>query len=82
MTDCDIDPDSLRCRVCGAKVSGPNVRRNCRRGLGDMVAGALEAVGITHDRAAAVAAAAGWRDCGCSERREWLNRVGRAFGIG
>ena len=82
MKNCDIDPHSLRCRVCGAAVSAPHVRRNCgrppARGLGDMVSSALSAVGITKER---VSAAIG-RPCGCAERQEALNDIGRRFGIG
>ena len=42
-------------------------------GLGDRVASALSAVGITPDRVEA------WigRPCGCEERREKLNQLGR-----
>jgi hypothetical protein len=81
MMDCDIDPSSLVCRVCGAIVSSPNTRRNCGNpppGLGDMVSSALSAVGITKER---VSAAIG-RDCGCKGRQEALNAIGRRIGIG
>ena len=81
MSDCDIDPSSLRCRVCGAAVSSPSVRRNCGQpppGLGDMVKAGLSAIGITEER---VSAAIG-RPCGCSERAEKLNELGRKIGIG
>ena len=81
--DCDIDPSSLRCRVCGASVSAPHVRRNCGTppsppGLGDYVARALSAIGITEERVSAVIG----RPCGCSERAEKLNELGRKIGIG
>ena len=49
-----------------------------RHGLGDMVASALSAVGITKER---VSAAIG-RPCGCAERQQALNDIGRKFGIG
>ena len=83
MSDCDIAPSSLRCRVCGAAVSAPHVRRNCGpppvpAGLGDMVKAGLSAIGITEER---VSAAIG-RPCGCSERAEKLNELGRKIGIG
>ena len=81
MTNCEIDPLSLRCRVCGAAVSAPHVRRNCGTpspGLGDMVKGALSSIGITEER---VSKAIG-RPCGCSERAEKLNNLGRKIGIG
>jgi hypothetical protein len=51
-------------------------------GLGDCVASALDAVGITKERVSAVAAAVGIEDCRCAERQAWLNRVGHAVGIG
>jgi hypothetical protein len=83
MIDCDIDPASLRCRVCGAAVSASHVRRNCGTpptppGLGDMVKAGLSAIGITEER---VSAAIG-RPCGCSQRAEALNKLGRKIGIG
>ena len=53
-----------------------------RPGLGDMVATGLAAVGITKERAQAVANAVGVRDCGCAGRQEALNRAGYALGIG
>jgi len=76
---CAIDKLSLRCRVCGAAVSSPHVRRNCGApppaGLGDMVAAGLDAIGITKARAQAVASAFGVSDCGCAARQEALNRA-------
>jgi hypothetical protein len=77
--DCDIDATTCRCRVCGAAVSGPHVRRNCRPGLGDYVHAGLAAVGITPAR---VAAALGVEDCGCEGRRQALNQAGYVIGIG
>ena len=80
--NCDIDPLSLRCRVCSARVSAPHVRRNCgtrpTSGLGDMVKAGLSAIGITEER---VSKAIG-RPCGCSQRAEALNALGRKIGIG
>jgi hypothetical protein len=49
-----------------------------RRGLGDMVADGLAAVGITKER---VSKAIG-RPCGCGKRQEKLNELGRKLGIG
>jgi hypothetical protein len=75
MKKCDIDPLSLRCRVCGAAVSAPHVRRNCGTptpGLGDYFANALSAVGITKERVEAVVGG----PCGCDERAAWLNEAG------
>ena len=79
---CDIDPETLACRACGARVSGPHVRRNCgppAPGLGDMTAAALAAVGITKDRVEAVVGG----PCGCPKRQESMNEFGRKWlGIG
>ena len=75
---CDIDAASLCCRVCGARVSGPHVRRNCgppRLGLGDLTASALAAVGITKERVEAVVGG----PCGCPERQAWLNAAGEKW---
>lgn len=52
------------------------------RGLGDMVADTLASVGVTKDRAQAVANAFGVADCGCAKRQAALNKIGRAIGIG
>jgi hypothetical protein len=53
-----------------------------RPGLGDMVAAILSAVGISKDRAQAVAQAVGLEDCGCAERQRQLNELGQKLGIG
>lgn len=47
-------------------------------GLGDMIKSGLTAIGITEER---VSQALG-RPCGCSERAEALNALGRKIGIG
>lgn len=46
-------------------------------GLGDMVAAAIETVGVTKGRVQAVLG-----DCGCQQRQQWLNDVGHRLGIG
>lgn len=51
-------------------------------GLGDLVAAAFASVGITKDRAQAVAELAGFEDCGCAKRQERLNAIGYRVGIG
>ena len=52
-------------------------------GLGDIVAAGLSAVGITKERAQAVASAVGVKDCGCRGRQRRLNEIGREWlGIG
>jgi len=53
-----------------------------RPGLGDRVASALSAVGITKERAHAAASAVGIKDCGCKKRQEALNALGRRLGLG
>jgi len=80
--NCDIDPSSLRCRVCGAAVSAPHVRRNCgtppampANGLGDYVAAGLSAIGITKERVEAVVGG----PCGCPERQAALNEAGEKW---
>lgn len=77
--NCDIDPASLRCRVCGAAVSASHVRRNCgppptmpAAGLGDYVAAGLSAIGITKERVEAVVGG----PCGCDGRQAAMNAAG------
>jgi hypothetical protein len=67
-----------RCQVRPCGRSG--VCLKCRKtpGLGDMVASALSAVGITKER---VSKAIG-KPCGCAKRQEALNDLGRRMGIG
>jgi hypothetical protein len=50
-----------------------------KMGLGDMIKSGLSAIGITPER---VSKALGVKDCGCRQRAEALNRIGRKFGIG
>lgn len=72
-----------KCIRCGVARNPPYPRRRCTPGLGDIVAAGLETVGITKDRAHAVARAIGLDDCGCDQRKEDLNRLGfRYLGIG
>ena len=47
-------------------------------GLGDIVKAGLSAIGITEARVSAVIG----RPCGCSQRAEALNKLGRKIGIG
>ena len=73
------------CVACGKwspYVSRAAPRSLCRPGLGDRVASALSAVGITEARVQAVASAVGVRNCGCKRRREALNAVSRKLGLG
>jgi hypothetical protein len=75
MNDCCIEPLSLRCRVCGAAVSSPSVRRNCSPeapGLGDRVAAGLSWIGITKERVEAVVGG----PCGCDGRQAAMNAAG------
>lgn len=48
-------------------------------GLGDIVASGLAAVGITKERAQAVASAVGVKDCGCKKRQAKLNELGHRY---
>lgn len=70
------------CQGCGKTVTIPRAGRAYHpcpgRGLGDLVAAGLAALGITEER---VSAAIG-RPCGCGERREKLNELGRKIGLG
>lgn len=52
-----------------------------RPGLGDMVASGLAAVGITKERAQAVANTVGVQDCGCGKRQAALNKLGEKLGL-
>lgn len=80
---CDIDPESLRCLVCGSRVTRLGVSRNCRptprAGLGDYIAAGLAWLGITKPRVESLVGG----PCGCGERQEALNDWGReTLGIG
>lgn len=87
--DCIIG-DDLRCTRCGRVAKTKALRRNCgprpkraalARGLGDVLADGLAAVGITKKRAQAVASAMGFADCGCKQRQQALNDVGASLGF-
>lgn len=81
---------ACKCDACGMSIDAPDDRKfvvhacpaTTRHGLGDRVASALSAVGVTEARVASVAATVGIKDCGCRRRREALNRIGRRLGIG
>lgn len=64
-------------------MSGLHVVRFCPGakppGLGDYVASALSAVGITKDLAQAAAAAVGISDCGCGKRQAAANALGHKY---
>lgn len=60
----------------------PGREWQARPGLGDMVAAGLDAVGITKRRVQAVANRVGIKDCGCKQRQQRLNELGRKVGIG
>lgn len=52
-------------------------------GLGDIVANALDSIGITKDRVQAIANRVGIRDCGCKSRQAAMNSFGQKYlGIG
>lgn len=48
------------------------------KGLGDLTAEALTAVGITKERVSRMLG----RPCNCKKRQQAMNELGRAFGIG
>lgn len=70
--NCTPDPT---CARCGRPGPPAGTRRQCRPGLGDLVAAGLEAVGITTRRADRLARRLGLAGCGCAGRRDWLNRA-------
>ncbi len=80
----DTGKHRYHCVSCGretAPTASPADRvfakcRRQRRGLGDWVAWLLSLVGITKQRANAVARAIGRESCGCAERQERLNELG------
>jgi hypothetical protein len=68
-----------RCARCGHVARHGRHVRQCRSGLGDMVATGLSAVGITKERVSKLLGG----DCGCGERQRKLNEIGRKYlGIG
>ena len=72
---CIVSEDGDRITVDETHPAYPRERKS---GLGDMVASALSAVGITKER---VSKAIG-KPCGCAKRQEALNALGRRMGIG
>jgi hypothetical protein len=76
----------LECRYgiascpCGFSMpcSGTVYHQCIRRGLGDLVAAGLAAVGITPERVSAVTG----KPCKCKQRQQALNEIGRSIGIG
>lgn len=69
--------DGSRCRICGLETQRPELRRNCIVkmrfvALGDFVESSLRSVGITKERVSLLMKT----DCGCPERKAWLNRIG------
>jgi hypothetical protein len=89
-TPCSFEPakGGYRCAACGRFVRSKSPKPPvavCRlgRGLGDLVADGLASVGITKERAQAVANAIGIKDCGCAKRQATLNAWGaKHLGIG
>lgn len=78
------------CEICGSRSRRQSAQPpfcKCRPrpsaglGLGDMVASGLAAVGITKERAQAVANAVGVKDCGCVKRQSALNKLGEKLGL-
>lgn len=78
------DGDVWACTTCSRRVrssAGRVPTAICRgpRGLGDMVADGLSAVGITKERVQAVASAVGVKDCGCRGRQQKMNELGHKY---
>jgi hypothetical protein len=48
-----------------------------RKGIGDLVAGGLKAVGITPERVGRLTG----KPCNCNKRRKVLNSIGRKMGL-
>jgi hypothetical protein len=76
MKACVIGKD-LRCSECGVAATSERVLRPCpfvvpARGLGDVVADSLDAIGVSKERVRKV-----FGNCGCQQRQEALNRLGR-----
>jgi hypothetical protein len=90
VNECQFDAadGGWKCAACGRFVrsSSPKPPKAvCRgpRGFGDLVADGLASVGITKERAQAVASAVGIKDCGCGRRQQAMNDWGaRHLGIG
>ena len=88
MSECRfvVDANCAQCQDCGFSICNVKmpVHRIChaapppKPGLGDMVAAGLSAIGITKERVSAVVGG----DCGCGQRQEKLNELGRKIGIG
>ena len=72
---CIVSQDGDRITVDETHPAYPRARP----GLGDMVAAGLSAVGITKERAQAVASAVGVKDCGCAKRQAAANRLGHKY---
>lgn len=88
VAECVFEQSGTRfvCSACGRSVNAKNggvPRAVCRgpRGLGDLVADGLSAVGITQERVQAVASAVGVKDCGCGKRQAALNKLGERIGM-
>lgn len=81
---------ACHCETCGRTIDLHNAytgvgyhtcKGNPAAGLGDIVAAGLAAVGITKERAQAVAQAVGIKDCKCAGRQAALNRLGQRLGL-
>lgn len=60
------------------RVTVPREKKPSKYGWGDGVTAALKKIGVTEERYKAVKELFGLPPtCGCPQRREWLNKVGR-----
>ena len=73
MSETSIVP-STYCDECQLKVL-VELKAQPMRGLGDLIERVASKVGITKQRAQAVAAYVGVDDCGCDERQDALNSL-------
>jgi hypothetical protein len=64
--------------------NGAPARRSARRHASGKEGNktGLSAIGITVERANAVAHVLGFDDCGCESRKAWLDALGKRVGIG
>jgi hypothetical protein len=60
----------------------PQLPEHELRGLGDRVEAIFAALGATKSRMDVLAMVLGWDNCGCEDRKEWLNAIGKRLGVG
>lgn len=86
LAEMPCDGSQCACPYCGARAPKPDqgfvlhgcAKRPVKRGLGDMASSVLSAIGITPSLVEKITG----KPCGCKKRAEFMNRIGRMFGIG